>query len=98
VSKIKSTFVVILVLAGGALGAITLTAAASGAAKSHKTAAALEKAVASTVTAAQANAMQAKVVSVGEANAVLANPYIEQKVTTPESTGLNKTAIPAGGF
>jgi hypothetical protein len=53
---------------------------------------------AATVTTAEANAMQAAVVAQGEANSVLSNPYIEQKVTTPESVGVNRTKIPAGGF
>lgn len=42
--------------------------------------------------------MQAAAVAHGEANSALSNPYIEQKVTTPESTGQNGTGIPAGGF
>jgi hypothetical protein len=57
-----------------------------------------QKAAAARVTTAQANAMQAAAVAHGEANSVLSNPYIEQKVTTPESTGLNGTGVPAGGF
>ena len=58
----------------------------------------LQKAAAAKVTTAQANAMQAAAVARGEANSALSNPYIEQKVTTPESTGHNGTGIPAGGF
>jgi hypothetical protein len=42
--------------------------------------------------------MQAVAVAHGQANTALSNPYIEQKVTTPESTGFNATRIPAGGF
>jgi hypothetical protein len=42
--------------------------------------------------------MQARAVARGEANSVLVNPYIEQKVTTPESVGVNRAGIPAGGF
>jgi hypothetical protein len=57
-----------------------------------------QKAAAANVTTAQANAMQAAAVAHGEANSALSNPYIEQKVTTPESTGYNGTGIPAGGF
>ena len=57
-----------------------------------------EKRVAASVTTSQANAMQAAAVARGEANSVLSNPYIEQKVTTAESVGGNRTKIPAGGF
>ena len=57
-----------------------------------------EKRVAASVTTSQANAMQAAAVARGEANSVLSNPYIEQKVTTAESVGVNHTKIPAGGF
>jgi hypothetical protein len=42
--------------------------------------------------------MQAAAVAHGEANSVLSNPYIEQKVTTAESVGANRTRVPAGGF
>ena len=45
-----------------------------------------------------ANAMQRSAVEHGQANSVLTNPYIEQKVTTPEAVGVNRTRIPAGGF
>lgn len=61
-------------------------------------AAAKEKRAAASVSTATANAMQAGAVAHGEANSVLSNPYIEQKVTTPESVGVNHTRIPAGGF
>jgi hypothetical protein len=57
-----------------------------------------QRAAAAHVTTAQANAMQAAAVAHGQANTALSNPYIEQKVTTPESTGLNGTGVPAGGF
>jgi hypothetical protein len=57
-----------------------------------------EKRAAAWVSVREANAMQARAVARGEANSVLANPYIEQKVTTPEPTGHNATHIPAGGF
>ena len=57
-----------------------------------------QRAAAAAVTTAQANAMQAAAVARGQANSVLSNPFIEQKVTTPESTGKNGTKIPAGGF
>jgi peroxiredoxin len=57
-----------------------------------------EKRAAAAVTTSDANAMQAAVVAHGEANSVLSNPYIEQKVTTPESVGVNHTKVPAGGF
>jgi hypothetical protein len=57
-----------------------------------------ERAAAAKVTTAEANAMQAAAVAHGRANSVLSNPFIEQKVTTPESTGQNATHIPAGGF
>ena len=56
------------------------------------------RAAAAAVTTAQANAMQAAAVAHGQANSTLSNPFIEQKVTTPESTGRNATRIPAGGF
>jgi hypothetical protein len=45
-----------------------------------------------------ANAMQRSAVQHGQANSALSNPYIEQKVTTPESVGINGTGVPAGGF
>jgi hypothetical protein len=57
-----------------------------------------EKRAAAVVTTSQANAMQAAAVAHGEANSVLSNPYIEHKVTTPESVGGNATKVPAGGF
>jgi hypothetical protein len=57
-----------------------------------------EKRAAAAITTSRANAMQAAVVAHGEANSVLRNPYVEQKVTTPESVGVNRTKIPAGGF
>ena len=53
---------------------------------------------AASVSTTVANAMQAAIAAHGSSNAVLANPYIEQKVTTPESVGVNRTRIPAGGF
>lgn len=57
-----------------------------------------EKRAAAAVTASDADAMQAAVVAHGETNSALANPYIEQKVTTPESVGVSDTGVPAGGF
>ena len=57
-----------------------------------------EKRAAASVSTATANAMQAAAVASGEANSVLSNPYVEEKVTTPESVGVNRTKIPAGGF
>src|ERR1019366_1922140 len=60
--------------------------------------AANEKRAAAAVTTSDANAMQAAVVAHGEANSTLSNPYIDQKVTTPESVGVNRTKVPAGGF
>jgi hypothetical protein len=57
-----------------------------------------EKRAAAAVTTSRANAMQAAAVAHGEANSGLSNPYIEQKVTTPESVGVNATKVPAGGF
>lgn len=57
-----------------------------------------EKRAAASVSTATANAMQAAAVASGEANSVLPNPYVEEKVTTPESVGVNRTRIPAGGF
>jgi hypothetical protein len=73
----------------------TLPPGASGA-TAHTTA--KEKRAAAAVITSQANAMQAAAVAQGEANSVLSNPYIEQKVTTPESAGVNATKVPAGGF
>jgi hypothetical protein len=57
-----------------------------------------EKRAAAAVTTSAADAMQAAAVAHGEANSSLSNPYIEQKVTTPESVGVNRTKVPAGGF
>ncbi len=57
-----------------------------------------EKRAAAAISTSTANAMQAAAVAHGEANSALSNPYIEQKVTTPESVGVNRTGIPAGGF
>jgi hypothetical protein len=57
-----------------------------------------EERAAAAVTISQANAMQAAAVAHGEANSVLSNAYIEQKVTTPESVGVNPMRPPAGGF
>ncbi len=93
--KITSAFVALTAAAGCAMGALALTANASP--PTQHNAAAL-KAAAAGVTTAQANAMQARVVTLGEANSVLSNPYIEQKVTTSESSGHNATKVPAGGF
>jgi hypothetical protein len=57
-----------------------------------------ERAVATRITTPEANALQALAVARGEASSALSNPFTEQKVTTPESTGPNATHIPAGGF
>jgi hypothetical protein len=57
-----------------------------------------QKREAAAISVVEANAMQAAAVAHGQANSVLANPYIEEKVTTPESVGVNRTKIPAGGF
>src|SRR5580704_7294243 len=46
-----------------------------------------QKRAAASVSTAKANAMQAAAVASGEANSVLPNPYVEEKVTTPESVG-----------
>lgn len=84
------------------LTGLVLVAAASfpGAATAAATSRtkATEKRAAAKVTTAQANAMQAAAVAHGEANSVLSNPYIEGKVTTPESVAGNGTRPPAGGF
>ena len=82
--------------AGLVIAAAGLPFAAQAAGTTARTTA--QKAAAANVTTAEANAMQAAVVAHGEANSVLSNPYIEQKVTTPESVGVNPTKIPAGGF
>jgi len=86
------TRITALVTAAALLGGITQTATASHSKLRS------QKAAAAAVTTAQANALQAAAVAHGEANAALSNPYIEQKVTTPESTGHNATGIPAGWF
>ena len=80
--------------AAALLGSITQTANAS---QSHNKLSS-QRAAAAAVTIAQANAMQAAAVAHGQANSTLSNPFIEQRVTTPESTGRNATGIPAGGF
>ncbi len=97
-TKFKTVTVGLLAAAACALGMTALAVSAATAGRSHRDTATAQKAAATAITPEQANAMQAKVVSLGEANSVLSNPYIEQKVTTPESTGLNSTRIPAGGF
>ena len=85
-------------LLGGAAAAIVV-AGLPGAAQAHPAhRMAREQRAAATVSTRAANAMQAAAVAHGSANAVLANPYIQQKVTTPESVGVNRTRIPAGGF
>ena len=77
---------------GQAQSGSLLTGRQSGLASTAK-----EQRAAAAVTVSEANAMQAAAVAHGEANSVLSNPYIEQKVTTPESVGVNRT-VPAGGF
>jgi hypothetical protein len=94
VSKNRSRCVSLLAIAGCGLSGFAATASAGSARSTlHR-----EKAEAAHITTAQANRMQAAAVARGEANSALSNPYIEQKVTTPESTGDNATHIPAGGF
>ena len=88
------TNIAALMGAAALLGGIAQSATASS---THSTVRSQEAAAAK-VTTAQANAMQAAAVAHGEANSVLSNPFIEQKVTTAESTGHNDTGIPAGGF
>ena len=97
-TKIKTVILGLLAAAACALGATALTVSTASATRPHVDTTTAQKAAAAAITPQQANAMQAKVVSLGEANSALSNPYIEQKVTTPESTGLNLTRIPAGGF
>jgi hypothetical protein len=82
------------------MGAAALLASIAQTATANSTQSNLrsQKAAAAAVTTTQANAMQAQAVTLGGANSALSNPYIEQKVTTPESTGQNATRIPAGGF
>ena len=109
-TRIRHTFTALLAIAACSLaatainaGAITARATAGRSAGdvcpasigSHRSA---QKAAAAATSTAQANAMQAAAVASGEANSALSNPYIEQKVTTPEWVGLNRTKIPAGGF
>ena len=88
------TKIAALMGAAALLGGIAQSATASSTHSKLRS----QKAAAASVTTAQANAMQAAAVAHGEANSALSNPYIEQKVTTPESTGHNGTGIPAGGF
>ena len=83
--------------AGLVIAAAGLPSTAQAASTTARTTVA-QKAAAANVTTAEANAMQAAAVAHGEANSVLSNPYIEQKVTTPESVGVNPTRPPAGGF
>jgi hypothetical protein len=87
-----------LMAAGVAMALFTAAppAGADGTAAAGHVAA--QKRAAAKVTSTEANARQATAVSHGQANSVLANPYVEQKVTTAESTGVNATRIPAGGF
>jgi hypothetical protein len=83
----------------GSLAAVALLAGAQAAnANTAHNKLRAEKLAAAKVTTAEANALQAAAVARGEANSALSNPFIEQKVTTPESTGKNATHIPAGGF
>jgi hypothetical protein len=87
----RSTVTALLMAAG-------ITVGATGADATARRSDAALRAAAARVTTQQANAMQARAVAHGEANTTLSNPYIEQKVTTPESTGMNATRVPAGGF
>jgi hypothetical protein len=85
------------------VGAIVLPAGAAAKpaqpnARQRASESARERRDAASITTAQANALQAAAVAHGEANSALSNPYIEQKVTTAESTGKNPTRIPAGWF
>ena len=84
----------------GTLAAAVLVGASVQAATANSTHSRLrsERAAAAKISTVEANAMQAAAVAHGQANSVLSNPFIEQKVTTPESTGHNATHIPAGGF
>ena len=88
------TKIAALMGAAALLGTMTQTATASSTHSKLRS----QRAAAAKVTPAQANAMQVAAVAHGEANSALSNPYIEQKVTSPESTGKNATRIPAGGF
>jgi hypothetical protein len=89
ITRIAAGFAAAATLGGG------VQAATAGTTHSNLRA---QRAAAAHVTTAEANALQAAAVARGQANSALSNPFIEQKVTTPESTGLNKTRIPAGGF
>jgi hypothetical protein len=93
-SSTRSKFAALAAAAGLLLGAAAETASGRSIHASGQS----QAAAAADVTPAEANAMQAAAVAAGEANSALANPYVEQKVTTPESTGKNTTRIPAGGF
>jgi hypothetical protein len=92
--SIRSTFLVLAAAGGLTLGAVAQAASARSPHENVRS----QAAAAADVTPPEANAMQAAAVAAGEANSALANPYVEQKVTTPESTGKNATRIPAGGF
>ena len=95
-----TAFAVLAALCGTAVGAATMATSGGATPAAHEPSRTIEQQEkqAAGITTAQANAMQARVVSLGEANSILSNPYIEQKVTTPESTGKAATRIPAGGF
>jgi hypothetical protein len=85
----------------GTLAAAVLVGASVQAATANSTHSRLrsERAAAAKISTVEANAMQAAADGTGgQANSVLSNPFIEQKVTTPEPTGHNATHIPAGGF
>jgi len=84
--------------AGLLIAAASLPLAAQAASAKAPQTTSNQKRLAANVTTSEANAMQAAVVAHGEANSVLSNPYIEQKVTMPESVGVNRTNVPAGGF
>jgi hypothetical protein len=87
----KSHAIRVLLIAGVVSAAVSVPAGAhAGTANEKRSAAA--------ISTSTANAMQAAAVARGEANSALSNPYIEQKVTTAESVGVNRTRIPAGGF
>ena len=87
-----------LLSAGVLSAAVGLPAGARAGSGPHPARSANEKRAAAAISTSAANAMQAAAVARGEANSALSNPYIEQKVTTSESVGVNRTRIPAGGF
>jgi hypothetical protein len=92
--SIRVAGVSLIAVAACSLGGLAQFAGATSARSTLQ----VEKAAAANVTSREANAMQAAAVAHGEANSALSNPFIEQKVTTPEFGGKDATRPPAGWF